>query len=94
MVALAQQWYAEPAPLPDNGVFMLPDADVAASALVQLEVDERGYARAEIAEANGELPRAAQRLPGLIRRTRFRPALAGGQPQAWSTANWRFLAWD
>lgn len=92
--AVAERWFSEATPLPDNGVFLDPAAAVAGVARVQLTVDERGSAKAMLLDSQGELPRDVRRLPELIRKTRFRPALADGQAVQWSSDSWRFVAYD
>jgi hypothetical protein len=93
-LALAKQWYAEPRPLPDNGVFVPPDREITGVATLRVTVDERGVASAEFLEERDGLSRDARALPKLLKATRFRPAMNNGSPIASTLEAVRFLAFD
>lgn len=93
-LALAKQWYAEPRPLPDNGVFVPPDREVTGTATLRVMVNERGVARAELLDERDGLSRDARSLPKLLKATRFRPAMINGSPVASTLEAVRFLALD
>ena len=88
---VAAQWYGEPRPLPDNGVFLGVADTFVDGASLDIEVDAGGAARATLLEDAQDLPRGARSLTRRLRQTRFRPALVDGEPVASRRTGVRFL---
>lgn len=89
--SLASEWFSRPVPLPDNGVFWVPDAPGAGPIRVGLRVSESGRARADIERVPPRLSRAASRLRKHINAARFRPAIVDGEARDWESPNAVFL---
>jgi hypothetical protein len=79
MSDLARDWFQDPTPLPDNGVFYGPVIAEGEPVSVLLSVSQSGRAEVEFAEVGGGRERAAARLRRYLNATRFRPAIEEGQ---------------
>ncbi|WP_008295863.1 hypothetical protein [Congregibacter litoralis] len=78
--SLAAQWFSEPVPLPDSGVFWeFAEEDAEGPITVRLSVSESGRATADAATVDPRWQRSVGRLLRQIAATRYRPAIAGGQ---------------
>lgn len=76
---LAQSWFERPVPLPDNGVFIPPDATVSPAVPIVVSVSPRGRARAQSNAVRASDSRTATRLRRYLNATQFRPAIASGR---------------
>lgn len=78
--SLAEEWFARPVALPDNGVFFESGLRAAEGPVnVRLSVRENGRGSATTVDVREELKRAARRLQRRVSVTRYRPAIQNGR---------------
>ncbi|MFK7828419.1 MAG: hypothetical protein AB8B57_01450 [Congregibacter sp.] len=79
MQELAQNWFSQPVPLPDNGAFFHPDRPPRATVPGLVKVTQFGRARAQETMVAVSLRRPATRLRRYLNATQFRPAIEDGR---------------
>jgi hypothetical protein len=77
--SVASEWFSDPRPLPDNGVFWEPLAEARGPIPVLLSVSASGRARLDVDAVVDRQRRAAVRLRRYLGATRFRPAIRDGE---------------
>jgi hypothetical protein len=79
MSDLALDWFQDPTPLPDNGIFYGPFIAEAESVSVVLSVSQSGRAEVLSADVASGRERSSARLRRYLSATRFRPAIREGR---------------
>jgi hypothetical protein len=94
MESLALEWFRDPTPLPDNGVFYGPVITEGERVSVLLSVSQSGRAEIESVEAGAGKERVSAQLRRYLNATRMRPAIRDGQTVASSAQRRDFVVFQ